>query len=329
MPTQTPVSFNAQSVLTDAFLDIGVLAGNASLSPSMGQQGLRRLNNFISSLSTQPLTFPFIAREVFPIVSGQSTYTIGPGGDLDTVRPQALNGAAILLNASPQSIAITAASIPDHSFTVAGDQTAYFGVGTSFVVSGSTSNDGTYTVQFSTFNTFTVITVMETVAATTTTDGNILVATETTPVEVPRALITDDAYQNLRIKALSTSIFTDVYYNPTYARGLGMIFLWPTPNTTIHDLVLYRADQLAGFADLTTNYDFPPGYREMLEYNIAVILAISWGKPITPELRQMADDSMALIKRQNTRLTDLAIDPALTNGHQGWYNIQTGSGGGS
>ncbi len=93
--------------------------------------------------------------------------------------------------------------------------------------------------------------------------------------------------------------------------------------------MLYRADQIAGFSDLTTNYDFPPGYQDALEYNLAVRLAIPYGRMVTPELRQMASDSLALIKRQNYKLTDLAIDPALTHSHAGWYNIDTGSGGGT
>lgn len=328
MPTQTPESFNALTVIRAAFFDIGAISAQGTVTAYMGQDGLRRLNNMISSWANMPLTFPAILREVFPIVANQSTYTIGPGGDFDTVRPQEINGAAILLNASPQGFAITAVAPANDTFTIAGDQTTYFGVGVPFVVSGSTGNDGTYTVQSSVYGTSTVISVLESVDDPTA-DGSILVATAETPVEVPRAIITDDAYQNLRIKTLTNQIFTDVYYNPTYLHGLGMIFLWPTPNTTIHDFVLYRADQIKGFAGLDTNYDFPPGYQDALEYNLAVRLAIPYGKLITPELRQMADDSLALIKRQNYKLSDLAVDPALTNSHMGWYNIQTGTGGGT
>jgi hypothetical protein len=49
---------------------------------------------------------------------------------------------------------------------------------------------------------------------------------------------------------------------------------------------------------------------------------------ITPELKGMATDSLALIKRQNYKLSDLEIDPALTHDRRGGYNILTGSGGG-
>ncbi len=328
MPAQTAVSFNALGLIKAAFLDIGAISAQGQLTAYMGQDGLRRLNNMVSSWETMPLTFPFISREVFPVVANQNTYTIGPGGDFDTVRPQALTGSGLLLNASPQSYTITAVSIANHTFTVAGNQTAAFPVGMVFAVAGSTGNDGSYTVQSVTFGIATVITVIEAVLSSTV-DGSIKVATATNPVEIPRALITDDAYQMLRLKQLSSLLWTDVYYNATYGRGLGTIFLWPTPTTAINDFVLYRADQIAGFSDLTTNYDFPPGYQDALEYNLAIRLAIPYGRMLTPELRQMAGDSLALIKRQNYKLTDLAVDPALTHSHAGWYNIDTGSGGGT
>ncbi len=328
MPTQTAVSFNALGLIKAAFLDIGAISAQGQLTAYMGQDGLRRLNNMVSSWATMPLTFPFVSREVFPIVANQNTYTIGPGGDFDTVRPQSLTGAGLLLNASPQIYTITSVSKANSTFTVAGNQTSAFPVGMVFTVTGSTGNDNSYTVRSSAFGSATVITVLEAVLDATI-DGTIHVSTATNPVEIPRSLITDDAYQALRLKQLSSLLWTDVYYNATYGHGLGTIFIWPTPTTTINDFVLYRADQIAGFSDLTTNYDFPPGYQDALEYNLAVRLAIPYGRMVTPELRQMASDSLALIKRQNYKLTDLAIDPALTHSHAGWYNIDTGSGGGT
>lgn len=328
MTVQTAQNFNATTVITGAFFDIGAISATGSLTAHMGQDGLRRLNNLISSWSAMPLTFPFISREVFPIVANQSTYTIGPGGDFDTVRPQSITGAALLLNASPQSYAITAVSVANSTLTVAGNQTASFPIGMTFAVLGSTGNNGTYTVRSAVFGTATVITVLEAVLDATV-DGTIRVSTASNPIEIPRAVITDDAYQNLRVKQQTSLLWTEVYYNPSFARGLGLIFIWPTPTTADNDFVLYRGDQIAGFADITTNYDFPPGYQDALEYNLALRLAIPYGRMITPELRQMASDSLALIKRQNYKLSDLAIDPALTHDHAGWYNIQTGSGGGS
>lgn len=50
-------------------------------------QGLRLLNDMLSSWVVEQLTVPFLITETFSTVVGQAIYTIGSGGDIDTVRP--------------------------------------------------------------------------------------------------------------------------------------------------------------------------------------------------------------------------------------------------
>jgi hypothetical protein len=142
-------------------------------------------------------------------------------------------------------------------------------------------------------------------------------------------MLTDDAYQAIQLKTLSNAQFTNVYYNPT--QPLGTVWLWPNPNTASNQLVLYLQSQFAGFADLTTDYTYPDvaGYAEMLEYNLAVRLMAPYGRTGTDlqDVVQMARSSLALVKRQNYRMTDVAIDPALTQSRRGGYNLNTGQGG--
>lgn len=102
MPS-TPVKFSATDVIGDAFLDLGVFGPGESIPAEHAQFALRVLNRLVSSLATQPLTFPFINREVFSVVAGQNTYTIGPGGNFNTIKPAEIVGAALLL----PSVAVT------------------------------------------------------------------------------------------------------------------------------------------------------------------------------------------------------------------------------
>lgn len=146
------------------------------------------------------------------------------------------------------------------------------------------------------------------------------------PIEIPRALLTDDAWALIQVKDLQSPMFTAVYYNPTYTSDLGSINLWPVPDTTDYSLVVYYASQIAEFADLTTSYVFPPGYQEALEYNLALRLAAPYGKPLGQDIVVLATKALATIKRANTKLTDLAVDPAITKTAKYSYNIQTGTG---
>lgn len=73
--------------------------------------------------------------------------------------------------------AITAIDVGNKTFTVAGDHTSTFVAGLKFGITGSTNNNGTFTVVSSVFGAATVITVSETVGATA--DGSITAAWDT------------------------------------------------------------------------------------------------------------------------------------------------------
>lgn len=146
-------------------------------------------------------------------------------------------------------------------------------------------------------------------------------------IELPRGMLTDDAYEAIQVKTLTNALFTDVYYNATFDDGFGRIYLWPVPDSADNDLVLYRLQQLSAFVSLTAAYDLPNGYEEAMSYNLARRLAMPYGKPLNPDLLDLATQSLATIKRANTKLTDIPQDPAFTHDRRGGYNIQTGTGG--
>lgn len=143
-------------------------------------------------------------------------------------------------------------------------------------------------------------------------------------VELPRAVITDDGWQSIQVKELQSTLWTDVYYNPTYASDRGQINLWPVPDNSDNDLVLYLATRIAAFADRTTTYYFPDGYEEAIITNLATRAPM--GREVPTSVAQRAMNSLALIKRVNLPLMDLSQD-LITQNHAAWYNIQTGTGG--
>lgn len=147
--------------------------------------------------------------------------------------------------------------------------------------------------------------------------------TPTATVEIPRSLYTDEAYGAIQIKELQNALFTGVFYGAT--AGNGTLQLWPVPNTTLHKLVLYRLEQLGPFSTMTASYTLPPGYDEMLGYQLARRLQGPYRRQMLESDVQLAADSLAMCKRQNYKDNDLATDPALTNSRRGGYNIDTGA----
>jgi hypothetical protein len=149
----------------------------------------------------------------------------------------------------------------------------------------------------------------------------ILLSGATPQVELSRTVFNDQMWQAIAVKDLTSPIFTGVFYTPSVPNG--EIVLWPIPDTAIHSLVLYRGEQLAQFATLTTSVVLPDGYADALDFNLAVRLAPSQGIAVTPDLVQLSRSSLATLKRANTQMTDLENDFARQGGDR--YNIVTGN----
>jgi hypothetical protein len=146
-------------------------------------------------------------------------------------------------------------------------------------------------------------------------------------VEVPRAVLTDDAWQAIQIKGLRSTQFTDVYFNATFADDLGTINLWPVPDSSVYSLVIYRQQQLPLFPSLVAEVFLPPGAEDAIEYNLARRLLTAYGitdQGTVSDVIDLATSSLATFKRGNTKLADLGTDPALTHSQRGGYNILTG-----
>jgi hypothetical protein len=99
----------------------------------------------------------------------------------------------------------------------------------------------------------------------------------TSTVEIPLAILTDDMYRAIAIKTLPGSQPTAIYYSPQV--GLGRLYLWPVPDNNVNGLGLYVEQGVGPFADLsTTVYTFPDGYDEAIVYNLERRLAGPYGR---------------------------------------------------
>jgi len=70
---------------------------NSIATPTDAQlsNGLMLLNNMISSWFAEGLSVPYTTLEEFDLVAGQSVYSIGDGGEFDTIRPTRIIGGYI------------------------------------------------------------------------------------------------------------------------------------------------------------------------------------------------------------------------------------------
>jgi len=74
-------------VITDALLDLGVLAEGETPTGAQSTQGLRRLVRFLKLCRTENLYIPLIARATATITPSQASFSVGTGGNINIVRP--------------------------------------------------------------------------------------------------------------------------------------------------------------------------------------------------------------------------------------------------
>jgi hypothetical protein len=83
---------------------------------------------------------------------------------------------------------------------------------------------------------------------------------------------------------------------------------------------------LTQFADLTTtDYTFPPGYAEALRYQLALRLAVEFGRPVSEELLALATATFGIIKRPNARAPLLRVDRGMAGQSGGFYDWRLGT----
>lgn len=146
----------------------------------------------------------------------------------------------------------------------------------------------------------------------------------TEPTEVPIGNLDAAEYAAWPQKALEASRPEAIYYDKSWSAGMGRIYPLPIPDVGTTQLVLYTPGVAVGsFADLTTNYTFPPGYERAIRKALALELAPSYpGAVISQLLVKQAAESKAWVKVANLQRMPLGCDPALTGG-SGHWNIET------
>jgi len=163
------------------------------------------------------------------------------------------------------------------------------------------------------------------VARPTTISNVTLNLTSTTPeTETWLTPLTEDAYQAVSQKDLENSLPTSYYLEPTIP--FYNVWIWPIPDASANELVIYYPEILSQFATLTGSVQLAPSYMRALRTNLAVELAPEFGRQVPDALLLQAGESLGQLKRSNASMMDLALDPGLTGDGHGTYNILTDQG---
>ena len=138
-------------------------------------------------------------------------------------------------------------------------------------------------------------------------DANVILYNISPPVRSPLRIQDADWWDANRVYSITSSLPTDVYYEPDWPNGL--LFIWPVP-TTAYQLELEVWTALAQFFTPQDKVSLPPGYFDALVYDLAMSLAPSFQAQISPALIALRNKAMQRITEANTETPHIATQDA-------------------
>lgn len=149
-------------------------------------------------------------------------------------------------------------------------------------------------------------------------------------VELPLNPRDQDWWANNRIKGLTSTLPTDFYYSPDWLvqnddSQWGQIFFWPVP-TASHQIILQSRQVLGAYTAITDDFTMPPGYWDLLVYELAITLSPSFGVQPSQVLVEGRKAALKAVQVNNIVSPRLGSDSPSQNSGRGIpdYNFLTG-----
>jgi hypothetical protein len=157
-------------------------------------------------------------------------------------------------------------------------------------------------------------------------NGATLVLTNVTPnVDIPMTVRDADWWNNQRVKALSTSVPTDVYYEPDFPNGA--LNFWPVPNFA-YAVRLRLWTVVLQFVAITDQFVAPPAYLDALIKTLAEQLVLMYpGTMMPPSLPMEAIRARAAALGNNAKSPTIPSADYGTRGNRerGDFNYYSGT----
>ena len=147
-----------------------------------------------------------------------------------------------------------------------------------------------------------------------------LIPSSSPPVEVPIGVMDEDAYANISIKALSSALPLQCFYQTNLSDAFGSLFFWPQVSQDV-DIALYSPQQVGVPATVNSALIGPAGYQEAFMYQLALRMCRPLGIAIPQGLPEAAEQAFATMKRPNVSPGILSVDAALVPNNGAGYNV--------
>ena len=285
-------------IISRALKDIGALEAGETPTPEATQDAFDMLNDIIDQWSNEQMMVFYKTEIIFPITSGQTQYTIGPGGQIGAIFTGSITGTTLTVT-SIQSGAIALGQTLSGTGITAGTTIVSFLTGAG----GNINEAGTYQLNIS-----------QNVASTTINSyyqrplsiNSAFVRINTNSngmpilnggLDYPVAILNVEDYEMIGLKTLAGPWPKALYYQPSEV--LGNIFVWPNPSQG--EMHLFAGTVFSRYTTINDPIILPQGYTMALRWCLAERLMPMYGKASQTQIAMInayAAQAKATVKRR-------------------------------
>ena len=288
-------------IITRALKDIGALEAGETPTPEAAADAFDMLNDLVDQWSNEEMMVFYKNEIVFPIVAGQTQYTIGPTGNINASFTGSISGN-ILTVTGINSGAINVGQVLAGTGITTGTKIVAMLTG-----AGNNVNEaGTYQVN-----------INQTVSSTTITgyyqrplsidSAFVRINTNSNGVPIinggldyPIAVLAVEEYEMIGLKTLNGPWPKALYYQPS--ESLGNIYVWPNPSQG--EMHIFTDNLFQNYVSLNDPIILPQGYSMALRWCLAERLMPMYGKASTTQIamiQQFAAQGKSTVKRINMK----------------------------
>ena len=288
-------------IISRALKDIGALESGETPTPEAAQDAFEMLNDLIDQWSNEDMMTFYKTEIIFPVTSGQTQYTIGPGGQVGAVFTGSISGTTLTVTAITSGAIAIGQTLSGTGITN-GTKILAFQTGAG----GNVNEAGTYTLNISqtvassTINAYyqrPLVINSAFVRINTTSNGQPITSGG---LDYPVGVLNVEEYEMIGLKTLNGPWPKALYYQPTEL--LGNLFVWPNPAQG--EMHIFADTIFSNYTGLYDNITLPQGYTMALRWCLAERLMPMYGKASQTQIgmiMKFAAQGKATIKRTNMK----------------------------
>jgi len=288
-------------IISRALKDIGALEAGETPTPEAAQDAFDMLNDLADQWSNEDMMVFYKSEIIFPITAGQTQYTIGPTGNINSSFVGSISGTTLTVT-SINSGGINLGQYLTGTGITAGTKIVGFLTG-----AGNNINEaGTYTVNISQSASSTTITgyyerplAIDSAFVRINTNSNGMPITSG-GLDYPVAVLNLEDYEMIGLKTLSGPWPKAVYYQPSEI--LGNIYVWPSPSQG--EMHIFTSTIFQRYSTMYDTIALPQGYSMALRWCLAERLMPMYGKASQVQISMInayAAQAKATLKRTNMK----------------------------